>query len=84
MIFLTSHANAATLSPEALIAVTLFPMQFSRMSYLYFLVQACLTYWPDVSPFDPWGTTIALAFVVLMAGIKTAAGKVVSFRGLNV
>ena len=43
---------------------------FSRVAYLYFLVQAALTWWSAVSPFDPWGSTAALAFVVAVAAVS--------------
>ena len=36
----------------------------------YFLVQMALTWWPAVSPFDPWGSTIALAFVLAVSAVK--------------
>jgi phospholipid-transporting ATPase len=29
-----------------------------------------LAWWPAVSPFDPWGATLALAFVLLVSAIK--------------
>ena len=29
-----------------------------------------LTWWPAVSPFDPWGSTIALAFVLAVSAVK--------------
>lgn len=43
---------------------------FGRVAYLYFLVQAALSWWPAVSPFDPWGSTVALAFVVAVSAIS--------------
>jgi len=43
---------------------------FSRVAYLYFAIQAALCYWPAVSPFDPWGSTAALAFVVGVSAIS--------------
>ena len=43
---------------------------FTRVAYIYFLVQACLCYWTAVSPFAPWGSTMALVFVVVVAAIK--------------
>ena len=43
---------------------------FSRAAYLYFLIQACLTWWQDVSPFSPVGSNVALLFVVVVSGIK--------------
>ncbi len=36
----------------------------------YFLIQAALSWWPAVSPFDPWGATIALGFVLAVSAIK--------------
>ena len=32
--------------------------------------QMALTWWPAVSPFDPWGSTIALAFVLAVSAVK--------------
>ena len=46
--------------------------QFSRAAYLYFLAQACLAWWPAVSPYNPWGSTLALAFVLLVAAAREA------------
>lgn len=38
----------------------------------YFLLQAGLAYWDEVSPFDPIGSTLALAFVLTVGAIKAA------------
>jgi hypothetical protein len=36
----------------------------------YFLIQAALAYWPEVSPYDPIGSTAALAFVLAVSAVK--------------
>ena len=36
----------------------------------YFLIQTALAWWPAVSPYDPWGATVALAFVLFVSGVK--------------
>ena len=33
-------------------------------------IQACLSFWRTVSPFGPTGSVAALAFVLVVAGIK--------------
>jgi hypothetical protein len=76
-----NSSSSSSSSPAVTPTVVAATPQFSRMSYFYFLVQACLTYWPNVSPFDPWGTTIALGFVLFVAAVKTAAGKAGTLRG---
>jgi len=43
---------------------------FSRVAYLYFLIQAGLSWWSVVSPYSGIGATAALLFVLLVAGIK--------------
>ena len=43
---------------------------FSRAAYLYFLLQAGLTWWQEVSPFSPVGSNVALIFVVVVSGVK--------------
>lgn len=45
-------------------------MMFSQAAYLYFLIQAALAWWPRVSPYNPWGSTLALLFVLLVAAVK--------------
>ncbi|KAL6774620.1 hypothetical protein ACKKBG_A25695 [Auxenochlorella protothecoides x Auxenochlorella symbiontica] len=60
----TSKYNPITFLP-----IFLFEM-FSRVAYLYFLLQACLSWWSVVSPFGGVGATAALVFVLLVAGIK--------------
>jgi phospholipid-transporting ATPase len=35
--------------------------------------QACLVYWSVVSPFKPFGPTLALVFVLLVAALKAIA-----------
>jgi magnesium-transporting ATPase (P-type) len=47
----------------------------------YFLIQAALGWWPAVSPFDPWGSTIALAFVLLASGVKALVEDAKRQRG---
>jgi phospholipid-transporting ATPase len=46
--------------------------QFSRAAYIYFAVQAGLAWWATVSPYNPWGSTLALAFVVAVAAAREA------------
>ena len=46
------------------------PHRAYRARCSYFLVQMALTWWPAVSPFDPWGSTIALAFVLAVSAVK--------------
>jgi phospholipid-transporting ATPase len=43
---------------------------FSRVAYLYFLIQAGLSWWSVVSPYSGIGSTAALLFVLLVAGVK--------------
>jgi phospholipid-transporting ATPase len=43
---------------------------FARSRRSYFVVQMALTWWPAVSPFDPWGSTIALSFVLAVSAVK--------------
>jgi hypothetical protein len=33
-------------------------------------LQAALCWWSEVSPYGGWGSTLALAFVLLVAGVK--------------
>jgi len=63
----TTHYNFITFLPRFLFH------SFSRLAYLYFLLQAALAWWPRVSPFNPWGSTLALAFVLLVSAVKEAA-----------
>eukprot|EP00891_Asterochloris_glomerata_P000836 jgi/Astpho2/836/Aster-00685 len=60
----TAKYNVITFLP-----IFLFEM-FSRVAYLYFLAQACLSWWNTVSPFGGFGSTAALAFVLIVAAIK--------------
>lgn len=60
----TSKYNFATFLP-----IFLFEM-FSRVAYLYFLVQASLSWWSVVSPYSGVGSTAALLFVLAVAGVK--------------
>lgn len=61
---ITAKYNVLTFLP-----IFLFKM-FSRVAYLYFLFQAGLTFWQAISPYKPWGPTIALLFVLTVAAIK--------------
>ena len=63
----TAKYNALTFLP-----IFLFEM-FGRSAYLYFLAQAALAYWSVVSPFAPWGSTLSLAFILLVAAFKALA-----------
>jgi phospholipid-transporting ATPase len=60
----TSKYNVATFLP-----IFLFEM-FTRVAYLYFLIQAGLSWWSVVSPYSGIGATMALVFVLLVAGVK--------------
>ena len=60
----TAKYNIATFLP-----LFLFKM-FSRVAYVYFLVQAGLCYWSAISPFSPYGATFALVFVLAVAAVK--------------
>ena len=60
----TSKYNLVTFLP-----IFLFEM-FTRVAYLYFLIQAGLSWWSVVSPYSGIGATMALVFVLLVAGIK--------------
>jgi len=61
---ITSKYNIITFLP-----VFLFEM-FSRVAYLYFLIQAGLSWWSVVSPYSGIGATAALLFVLIVAGVK--------------
>lgn len=60
----TSKYNIVTFLP-----IFLFEM-FTRVAYLYFLIQAGLSWWSVVSPYSGIGATMALVFVLLVAGVK--------------
>ena len=60
----TSKYNLVTFLP-----IFLFEM-FTRVAYLYFLIQAGLSWWSVVSPYSGIGATMALTFVLLVAGVK--------------
>ena len=60
----TAKYNAATFLPRFLFEM------FSRAAYLYFLLQAILSWISVVSPFGGTGSTLALAFVLSVAAIK--------------
>lgn len=60
----TSKYNIVTFLP-----IFLFEM-FSRVAYLYFLLQAGLSWWSVVSPFSGYGSTAALVFVLAVAAVK--------------
>lgn len=61
---ITSKYNIVTFLP-----IFLFEM-FTRVAYLYFLIQAGLSWWSVVSPYSGIGATMALIFVLLVAGVK--------------
>lgn len=50
----TSRYNVATFLPIFLL------LYFSRVAYLYFLIQAGLAWWKQISPFSGVGPTTAL------------------------
>ncbi|GAB4813241.1 hypothetical protein N2152v2_000287 [Parachlorella kessleri] len=60
----TSKYNVVTFLPRFLFEM------FSRAAYLYFLLQAALSWWSVVSPFGGVGSTAALVFVLVVAGVK--------------
>jgi phospholipid-translocating P-type ATPase (flippase) len=60
----TSKYNIITFLP-----IFLFEM-FSRVAYLYFLLQAGLSWWSVISPFSGYGSTAALVFVLAVAAVK--------------
>lgn len=60
---ITAKYNALTFLPKFLFEV------FSRLAYLYFLVQMILSWFPAISPFGGLGSTVALLFVVIVSGI---------------
>lgn len=60
----TSKYNLVTFLP-----IFLFEM-FTRVAYLYFLIQAGLSWWSVVSPYSGIGATMALTFVLLVAAVK--------------
>lgn len=60
----TSKYNIVSFLP-----IFLFEM-FSRVAYLYFLLQAGLSWWSVVSPFGGVGSTAALLFVLVVAAVK--------------
>eukprot|EP00884_Botryococcus_braunii_P012316 jgi/Botrbrau1/21085/Bobra.0144s0083.1 len=60
----TAKYNVITFLP-----LFLFTM-FSRVAYLYFLAPGVVAWWRAVSPFSPYGPTIALVFVLGVAAIK--------------
>eukprot|EP00191_Tetraselmis_sp_GSL018_P012504 CAMPEP_0177598192 /NCGR_PEP_ID=MMETSP0419_2-20121207/12185_1 /TAXON_ID=582737 /ORGANISM="Tetraselmis sp., Strain GSL018" /LENGTH=1412 /DNA_ID=CAMNT_0019090555 /DNA_START=264 /DNA_END=4502 /DNA_ORIENTATION=- len=70
----TSKYNILTFLP-----VFLYEM-FSRVAYLYFLFQAALSWWEVVSPMGGAGSTMALLFVLLVAGVKAVAEDVKRHR----
>ena len=60
----TSKYNIVTFLPRFLFEM------FSRVAYLYFLIQAALSWWSVVSPYSGIGATAALLFVLIVAGVK--------------
>ena len=67
--YASNRVSTTKYNPITFLPRFLFEM-FSRVAYFYFLVQAALTYWTVISPFNPAGMTAALLFVLLVAGIK--------------
>lgn len=59
----TAKYNVVTFLPKFLFEV------FSRVAYMYFLVQMILSWIPIISPFGGTGSTAALLFVVIVSGI---------------
>ncbi len=59
----TAKYNVFTFLPKFLFEV------FSRVAYMYFLVQMILSWIPVISPFGGVGSTAALLFVVIVSGI---------------
>lgn len=39
---------------------------------VYFLIVAGLSWWEEVSPYDPLGTTIAIIFIITISAVKDA------------
>eukprot|EP00803_Ostreobium_quekettii_P002905 evm.model.scf_903.4 EVM.evm.TU.scf_903.4 scf_903:32108-44084(+) len=60
----TSKYNVATFLPIFLLEM------FRRAAYLYFLLQAGLSWWEEVSPFSGVGATAALLFVLVVSAVK--------------
>ncbi|CAD7701700.1 unnamed protein product [Ostreobium quekettii] len=60
----TSKYNVITFLP-----IFLFEM-FRRAAYLYFLLQAGLSWVDEISPWSPLGATAALAFVLAVSAVK--------------
>ena len=60
----TSKYNIVTFLPRFLFEM------FSRVAYLYFLIQAGLSWWSVVSPYSGIGATAALLFVLIVAAVK--------------
>ncbi|DBA65766.1 hypothetical protein WJX79_001197 [Trebouxia sp. C0005] len=67
--FATNNIKTAKYNLLTFFPIFLFEM-FSRAAYLYFLAQACLAWWNVVSPFGGFGSTAALAFVLIVAAVK--------------
>ena len=61
--------RTAKYNPVTFLPRFLFEM-FSRAAYLYFLLQAILSWISVVSPFGGTGSTLALAFVLAVAAVK--------------
>lgn len=47
--------------------------QYHRVSNVYFTLVAALSWWREVSPFDPGGSTVAIIFIVVVGMLKDAA-----------
>lgn len=56
--------------PVPIPALQLFKGSNPCRGYTYCVVQACLSWWSVVSPFSGYGSTAALAFVLIVAAIK--------------
>ncbi|GMH33103.1 hypothetical protein BSKO_00937 [Bryopsis sp. KO-2023] len=67
--FVRNSIQTSKYNPFTFLPKFLFEM-FSRVAYLYFLLQAGLSWWDVVSPFGGLGATMALSFVLLMSGVK--------------
>jgi hypothetical protein len=65
----SNAVRTAKYNPVTFLPRFLFEM-FSRAAYLYFLLQAILSWISVVSPFGGTGSTLALAFVLSVAAVK--------------
>ncbi|KDD75059.1 hypothetical protein H632_c896p0, partial [Helicosporidium sp. ATCC 50920] len=67
--FPSNRVDTAKYNVLTFLPIFLFEM-FSRVAYIYFLLQAGLSWWSVVSPFGGVGATAALIFVLLVAAVK--------------